>query len=456
MAPSRVLQGGLSVFSNLTERLQATFKQLRSRGKLTDKDVDSALREVRLALLEADVNFKVVRDFTTKLRERAIGQEVLKSLSPAQQVIKIVNEELIALLGGSQAKLVLSSKIPATVMMVGLQGSGKTTTCAKLAALLKKQGKRPLLAAADIYRPAAIRQLQVLGEQIDVPVFSMGDKASPVDISRAAVEHARKNGYDVLIIDTAGRLHIDEELMDELESIRNSIEISDVLLAVDAMTGQEAVNVAEAFHKRLNVGGIVLTKLDGDARGGAALSIWAVTGCPIKYVTLGEKLDAIEPFHPERMASRILGMGDVLTLIEKAQATMDEEEAEKLAERMLNAQFTLEDFLSQMQQLKQMGPLDQLLGMIPGFSNQKALKGISFDDKQMKRVEAIIQSMTVEERRNPSIIDGSRRKRIAAGSGTRVQDVNRLLRQFEDTRAMLKKLGAQQKGGRRRRMPFFG
>ncbi len=444
------------MFSNLTERLQATFKQLRSRGKLTDKDVDSALREVRLALLEADVNFKVVRDFTTKLRERAIGQEVLKSLSPAQQVIKIVNEELIALLGGSQAKLVLSSKIPATVMMVGLQGSGKTTTCAKLAALLKKQGKRPLLAAADIYRPAAIRQLQVLGEQIDVPVFSMGDKASPVDISRAAVEHARKNGYDVLIIDTAGRLHIDEELMDELESIRNSIEISDVLLAVDAMTGQEAVNVAEAFHKRLNVGGIVLTKLDGDARGGAALSIWAVTGCPIKYVTLGEKLDAIEPFHPERMASRILGMGDVLTLIEKAQATMDEEEAEKLAERMLNAQFTLEDFLSQMQQLKQMGPLDQLLGMIPGFSNQKALKGISFDDKQMKRVEAIIQSMTVEERRNPSIIDGSRRKRIAAGSGTRVQDVNRLLRQFEDTRAMLKKLGAQQKGGRRRRMPFFG
>ena len=444
------------MFSNLTERLQATFKQLRSRGKLTDKDVDSALREVRLALLEADVNFKVVRDFTTKLRERAIGQEVLKSLSPAQQVIKIVNEELIALLGGSQAKLVLSSKIPATVMMVGLQGSGKTTTCAKLAALLKKQGKRPLLAAADVYRPAAIRQLQVLGEQIDVPVFSMGDKASPVDISRAAVEHARKNGYDVLIIDTAGRLHIDEELMDELESIRNSIEISDVLLAVDAMTGQEAVNVAEAFHKRLNVGGIVLTKLDGDARGGAALSIWAVTGCPIKYVTLGEKLDAIEPFHPERMASRILGMGDVLTLIEKAQATMDEEEAEKLAERMLNAQFTLEDFLSQMQQLKQMGPLDQLLGMIPGFSNQKALKGISFDDKQMKRVEAIIQSMTVEERRNPSIIDGSRRTRIAAGSGTRVQDVNRLLRQFEDTRAMLKKLGAQQKGGRRRRMPFFG
>ena len=379
------------MFSNLTERLQATFKQLRSRGKLTDKDVDSALREVRLALLEADVNFKVVRDFTTKLRERAIGQEVLKSLSPAQQVIKIVNEELIALLGGSQAKLVLSSKIPATVMMVGLQGSGKTTTCAKLAALLKKQGKRPLLAAADVYRPAAIRQLQVLGEQIDVPVFSMGDKASPVDISRAAVEHARKNGYDVLIIDTAGRLHIDEELMDELESIRNSIEISDVLLAVDAMTGQEAVNVAEAFHKRLNVGGIVLTKLDGDARGGAALSIWAVTGCPIKYVTLGEKLDAIEPFHPERMASRILGMGDVLTLIEKAQATMDEEEAEKLAERMLNAQFTLEDFLSQMQQLKQMGPLDQLLGMIPGFSNQKALKGISFDDKQMKGVEALIE-----------------------------------------------------------------
>jgi signal recognition particle subunit SRP54 len=451
-----VLQGGLLMFSNLTERLQNTFKQLRSRGKLTEKDVDSALREVRLALLEADVNFKVVKDFTTKLRERAVGQEVLKSLSPAQQVIKIVNEELASLLGGSQAKLVLSSKIPATVMMVGLQGSGKTTTCAKLAALLKKEGKRPLLAAADVYRPAAIRQLQVLGEQIDVPVFSMGDRANPVDISRAAVEHARKNGYDVLIIDTAGRLHIDEELMDELESIRRSIEISDVLLAVDAMTGQEAVNVAEAFHKRLNVGGVVLTKLDGDARGGAALSVWAVTGCPIKYVTLGEKLDAIEPFHPERMASRILGMGDVLTLIEKAQSTMDQQEAEKLADRMLSAQFTLEDFLSQMQQLKQMGPLDQLLGMIPGFGNQKALKGVSFDDRQMKRVEAIIQSMTIEERRDPGIIDGSRRKRIAAGSGTRVQDVNRLLRQFEDTRTMLRRLGTQQKSGRRRRMPFLG
>jgi signal recognition particle subunit SRP54 len=451
-----VLQGGLLMFSNLTERLQNTFKQLRSRGKLTEKDVDSALREVRLALLEADVNFKVVKDFTTKLRERAVGQEVLKSLSPAQQVIKIVNEELASLLGGSQAKLVLSSKIPATVMMVGLQGSGKTTTCAKLAALLKKEGKRPLLAAADVYRPAAIRQLQVLGEQIDVPAFSMGDRANPVDISRAAVEHARKNGYDVLIIDTAGRLHIDEELMDELESIRRSIEISDVLLAVDAMTGQEAVNVAEAFHKRLNVGGVVLTKLDGDARGGAALSVWAVTGCPIKYVTLGEKLDAIEPFHPERMASRILGMGDVLTLIEKAQSTMDQQEAEKLADRMLSAQFTLEDFLSQMQQLKQMGPLDQLLGMIPGFGNQKALKGVSFDDRQMKRVEAIIQSMTIEERRDPGIIDGSRRKRIAAGSGTRVQDVNRLLRQFEDTRTMLRRLGTQQKSGRRRRMPFLG
>lgn len=444
------------MFSSLTERLQATFRQLRGRGKLTEKDVDAALREVRLALLEADVNFKVVKDFTAKLRERAIGQEVLQSLSPAQQVIKIVNEELTSLMGGSQAKLALSSKIPATVMMVGLQGSGKTTTCAKLAAMLKKQGKRPLLAAADVYRPAAIRQLQVLGEQIDVPVFSMGDKNKPVDICRAAVEHARKNANDILIIDTAGRLHVDEELMTELESIRQSIEISDVLLAVDAMTGQEAVSVAQAFHSRLNVGGIVLTKLDGDARGGAALSIWAVTGCPIKYVTLGEKLDAIEPFHPERMASRILGMGDVLTLIEKAQSSLDQDEAERLASRMLKAEYSFEDFLSQMQQLKQMGPLDQLLGMVPGFGNLKELKGVSFDDKQMKRVEAIIQSMTLLERQQPGIIDGSRRKRIAAGSGTRVQDVNRLLRQFEDTRNMMKRLGAPQKGGRRRRSSIFG
>ncbi|MGI6611442.1 MAG: signal recognition particle protein [Limnochordia bacterium] len=444
------------MFSNLTERLQATFRQLRGRGKLTEKDVDAALREVRLALLEADVNFKVVKDFTAKLRERAIGQEVLQSLSPAQQVIKVVNDELTTLMGGSQAKLALSSKIPATVMMVGLQGSGKTTTCAKLAAMLKKQGKRPLLAAADVYRPAAIRQLQVLGEQIDVPVFSMGDKSKPVDISRAAVEHARKNAHDVLIIDTAGRLHVDEALMVELENIRQNVEISDVLLAVDAMTGQEAVNVAQAFHSRLKVGGIVLTKLDGDARGGAALSIWAVTGCPIKYVTLGEKLDAIEPFHPERMASRILGMGDVLTLIEKAQSSMDQSEAEKLATRMLSAEYSLEDFLSQMQQLKQMGPLDQLLGMVPGFGNLKELKGISFDDKQMKRVEAIIQSMTRHERQQPGVIDGSRRKRIAAGSGTRVQDVNRLLRQFEDTRNMMKRLGSLQKGGRRRRTSIFG
>lgn len=444
------------MFSNLTERLQATFRQLRGRGKLTEKDVDAALREVRLALLEADVNFKVVKDFTAKLRERAIGQEVLQSLSPAQQVIKVVNDELTTLMGGSQAKLALSSKIPATVMMVGLQGSGKTTTCAKLAAMLKKQGKRPLLAAADVYRPAAIRQLQVLGEQIDVPVFSMGDKSKPVDISRAAVEHARKNAHDVLIIDTAGRLHVDEALMVELENIRQNVEISDVLLAVDAMTGQEAVNVAQAFHSRLKVGGIVLTKLDGDARGGAALSIWAVTGCPIKYVTLGEKLDAIEPFHPERMASRILGMGDVLTLIEKAQSSMDQGEAEKLATRMLSAEYSLEDFLSQMQQLKQMGPLDQLLGMVPGFGNLKELKGISFDDKQMKRVEAIIQSMTRHERQQPGVIDGSRRKRIAAGSGTRVQDVNRLLRQFEDTRNMMKRLGSLQKGGRRRRTSIFG
>ena len=447
------------MFSNLTQRLQATFKQLRGRGKLSEKDVDTALREVRLALLEADVNFKVVREFTSKVRERAIGQDVLQSLSPAQQVIKIVNDELTALMGGSQAKLSLSSTPPSTVMMVGLQGSGKTTSCAKLAAMLKKQGRQPLLAAADVYRPAAIRQLQVLGKQIDVPVFSMGEKAKPVDISKAAVEHARKNANDILIIDTAGRLHIDDELMVELEGIRNSIEVSDVLLAVDSMTGQDAVNVAQAFHERLQIGGVVLTKLDGDARGGAALSIWAVTGRPIKFVTLGEKLDAIESFHPERMASRILGMGDVLTLIEKAQSTIDQEEAEKLANRMLSAEYSFDDFLVQMDQLKRMGPLDQLMGMIPGLGNVKGLKGMTFDEKQLKQVEAIIRSMTPRERQQPSVIDGSRRKRIASGSGTRVQDVNRLLRQFEETRAMMRKLAApQKKGARRRRGPssLFG
>lgn len=443
------------MFGNLTERLQATFNSLRGRGKLSEKDVDAALREVRMALLEADVNFKVVKEFTTKVRARAVGQDVLQSLTPAQNVVKIVNEELTALMGGDHARLTLTSKMPATIMMVGLQGAGKTTTAAKLALMLKKQGHQPLLAAADIYRPAAIKQLQVLGQQIAVPVFQLGDQVNPVEISKQAVDHARRNGNDVLIIDTAGRLHIDDELMTELEEIRQHVDPSDILLVVDAMTGQDAVNVSETFNSRLQIGGVVLTKLDSDARGGAALSIRAVTGKPIKYVTLGEKLDAIEPFHPERMASRILGMGDVLSLIEKVQSNIDQGQAEKMAGRMLAQDYSFNDFLVQLQQIKKLGPLDQLLGMMPGFSGIKELKGVSFDDAQFKHIEAIIQSMTNTERLRPSIINGSRRKRIAAGSGTSVQEVNRLLKQFEDTRAMMKRLGAMQKGGKRRMLSMF-
>jgi signal recognition particle subunit SRP54 len=442
------------VFGNLTERLQATFNALRGRGKLTEKDVDAALREVRLALLEADVNFKVVKDFIAKVRARTVGQEVLQSLTPAQNVIKIVNEELTALMGGDHARLTLSAKIPATIMLVGLQGSGKTTTAAKLALMLRKEGRRPLLAAADVYRPAAIRQLQVLGSQINIPVFSLGEKADPVDIAVQAVDHARRNGNDVLIIDTAGRLHIDEELMSELENISARVELSDVLLVVDSMTGQDAVNVAESFNQRLNIGGVVLTKLDGDARGGAALSIRAVTGKPIKYITLGEKLDALEPFHPERMASRILGMGDVLSLIERVQAHVDDRQAEEMADRMLSKDYSFNDFLTQLQQIKKLGPLDQLLGMIPGLSGIKELKEVSFDDKQFKHIEAIILSMTEQERRRPGIINGSRRKRIAQGSGTTVQEVNRLLKQFEQTKELMRRFGGM-KGGKRRRLNAF-
>ncbi|HHT27818.1 MAG TPA: signal recognition particle protein [Firmicutes bacterium] len=442
------------MFGNLTERLQATFNALRGRGKLTEKDVDAALREVRLALLEADVNFKVVKDFIAKVRARTVGQEVLQSLTPAQNVIKIVNEELTALMGGDHARLTLSAKIPATIMLVGLQGSGKTTTAAKLALMLRKEGRRPLLAAADVYRPAAIRQLQVLGSQINIPVFSLGEKADPVDIAVQAVDHARRNGNDVLIIDTAGRLHIDEELMSELENISARVELSDVLLVVDSMTGQDAVNVAESFNQRLNIGGVVLTKLDGDARGGAALSIRAVTGKPIKYVTIGEKLDALEPFHPERMASRILGMGDVLSLIERVQAHVDDRQAEEMADRMLSKDYSFNDFLTQLQQIKKLGPLDQLLGMIPGLSGIKELKEVSFDDKQFKHIEAIILSMTEQERRRPGIINGSRRKRIAQGSGTTVQEVNRLLKQFEQTKELMRRFGGM-KGGKRRRLNAF-
>ena len=438
------------MFESLSERLQSVFQKLRGRGKLSEKDVEAALREVRLALLEADVNFKVVREFLARVRERAVGQEVLQSLSPAQQVIKIVHEELTALMGSQHARLELGGTPPVAILMAGLQGSGKTTFTAKLARLLKRQGRRPLMVAGDIYRPAAIEQLKVLGEQIDVPVFQMGTGTPPPEIAAQAMAHAKLHGNDVVLMDTAGRLHVDEELMDEIEKIKDVLRPAEVLLVVDAMTGQDAVNVAESFHSRLGLTGVVLTKMDGDARGGAALSIRAVTGAPIKFIGVGEKLDAIEAFHPDRIASRILGMGDVLSLIEKAQATLDQEKSQKMVEKLAQGQdLTLEDFLEQMQQVRKMGPLDQLLGMLPGMGGLKNLSGLEVDEKQLARIEAIIQSMTPEERRRPEIIDGSRRRRIAVGSGTRVQDVNRLLKQFEQTRAMMRQLMGAGKRSRR-------
>ena len=435
------------MFQSLSTRLQETMRKLRGKGRLSESDVDQALREIRLALLEADVNYKVVRDFIAGVKERAVGHEVLSSLTPGQQVIRIVNEQLTELMGGSQAKLTLASKPPSVIMVVGLQGSGKTTTTAKLARMLKGKGHRPLLVAADVYRPAAITQLQVLGEQIEVPVFSIGEE-DPVVIAKAAVEHGEIYNHDVVLIDTAGRLHIDEELMTELVRIEGAVNPSEILLVVDAMTGQDAVNVAENFNKQLPIGGVVLTKLDGDARGGAALSVRAVTGKPIKFVGVSEKMDGLEPFHPDRMASRILGMGDVLTLIEKAVATVDQEKAEKMAAKLMEAEFTLEDFQEQLHQMKDMGPIDQLVGMLPGMGKQ--LQGMGIDDSHLVKIEAIINSMTPEERRRPEIIRSSRRKRIAMGSGTRVQDVNRLLKQFNQTKQLFKQFSAPSKGRRRR------
>lgn len=443
-------------FQNLSARLQETMRKLRGKGRLSEKDVDEILREIRLALLEADVNYKVVKDFISHVKERATGQEVLTSLTPGQQVIRIVNEELTQLMGGTQAKLTLSSKPPSVIMMVGLQGSGKTTTSGKLARMLKAQGHRPLLVACDVYRPAAIKQLQTLGEQIQIPVFTMGEQ-NPVDISKAACSHAQSHNNDVVLIDTAGRLHVDEELMEELVNIKDAVSPSEILLVVDAMTGQDAVNVAKSFNERLDIGGIVLTKLDGDARGGAALSVKTVTGKPIKYVGVSEKMDGLEPFHPDRMASRILGMGDMLTLIEKAVAAVDEEKAEKMAAKLREAEFTLEDFQEQLNQMKEMGPIDQLIGMIPGLGNAKQLRNLEVDESHLKKIEAIIQSMTPQERRRPEIISGSRRKRIAAGSGTRIQDVNRLLKQFSQTKQMLKQFSDASMGksrGRRRKGMF--
>ncbi len=443
------------MFQSLSDRLQETFKKLKGKGNLTEADVKDAMREVRVALLEADVNYKVVKEFVAQVKEKAVGQDVMSSLTPGQQVVKIVREQLVELLGGVQSKINIAPKPPTIVMLVGLQGSGKTTTCGKLANLLRKQGRRPLLVAADVYRPAAIKQLEVLGKQLDIPVFSMGQQ-NPVNIAKAAVESANKSGNDLVIIDTAGRLHINEELMAELEGVKAAVNPHEILLVVDAMTGQDAVNVAESFNERLGLDGVVMTKLDGDTRGGAALSVRKVTGTPIKFAGMGEKLDALEAFHPDRMADRILGMGDVLTLIEKAQANIDAEQTEKLKKKLKTANFTLEDFLDQLQQVKKMGPLDQILGMIPGMSKIKNLQE-QIDEKELVFAEAIINSMTPYERQHPEKINGSRRKRIAKGSGTSVQEVNRLLKQFEQTRKMFKQFGDLEKNmkkGKKIKLPF--
>ena len=438
------------MFGGLTEKLTNAFKKFRNKGKLTEADVREGMREVKLALLEADVNFKVVKDFVKAVTERAVGAEVLESLLPAQQIIKIVNEELIRLMGGETPKINISPKPPTVIMMVGLQGAGKTTHSAKIAAYYKKKGKNPLLVACDVYRPAAVDQLKIVGESVGVPVFSMGTKISPVEIAKAGVEHARKNGFDMVFIDTAGRLHIDEELMAELVNIKNSVNPMEILLTVDAMLGQDAVNVAKTFNDLLDITGVVLTKMDGDTRGGAALSVKYITGKPIKFVGTGEKLDALELFHPDRMASRILGMGDVLSLIEKAEEAYDKKNAEELERKMRDQTFTLEDFLEQLHQLKKMGNLDQLIGMIPGAGS---LKDVQVDEMQMKRIEAIILSMTKKERTYPDIINGSRRRRIAKGSGTTVEDVNKLLKQFDQMKKMMKQLtGGKRKG--KMRFPF--
>ena len=428
-------------FESLSEKLSATFKRLRSKGRLTEADIKEAMRDVRLALLEADVSYKVVKDFIARVSERAVGTDVLESLTPAQMVIKIVNEELTATMGSDSSKLNISSKSPTVVMLVGLQGAGKTTNGAKLAAYVKKNGKRPLLAACDVYRPAAIKQLETVGAQVDVPVFQMGNE-NPVKIAKAAVEHAKKHGNDIVFLDTAGRLHIDEALMNELKSIKAEVDPDEVMLVIDAMTGQDAVNVAKAFDEALGVTGIFLTKLDGDARGGAALSVRAVTGKPIKFAGIGEKLDGIEPFHPDRMASRILGMGDILTLIEKAEQTFDEKKAAEMTEKLLKNKFTLADFYEQLVSIKSMGSIADIAGMIPGV-DAKALSGASIDEKAMARTEAIILSMTPYERNNPEILNSGRKKRIAAGSGTQVVDVNRLLKQFSSMQAMMKQMSGK-------------
>lgn len=448
------------MFASLAERLQETFKKLKGKGRLTESDVNEALREVRLALLEADVNFKVVKDFITKIKERAVGQELLASLNPAQHVIKIVHEELTVLMGGANSKINLAPKPPTIIMMVGLNGAGKTTTTAKLANLLRKQGRRPLLAAADTYRPAAVKQLEVLGGQLGIPVFTMADQKDPVVIGRTAVESALTSDRDVVIIDTAGRQEVNEELMAELGNMREAIKPHEILLVVDAMTGQAAVNVAETFDSTLGLDGIVLTKLDGDTRGGAALSVRSVTGKPIKFIGVGEKLDALEAFHPERMTERVLGMGDMLTLIEKAQENFNADQMAIMQKKIRSMEFTLDDFMDQMNQVKKLGPLEQVLGMIPGLGNVKKLKDLKLDEKELVFIEAIIKSMTAAERNDPErVINGSRKRRIAQGSGTTVQEVNRLLKQFGQTKKMMKQLldmeKSLKKGGKMPKIPFL-
>ncbi len=443
-------------FENLSNKLQEVFKQLKGKGRLTEADVKAAMREVKIALLEADVNFKIVKEFIKKVTERAIGTEVLEGLNPGQQVIKIVNEELIDLMGTTQSQLTFSRRPPTVFMMVGLQGAGKTTSSGKLAGQLRKQGRNPLLVACDVYRPAAIKQLQVVGKNYNIPVFEMGDQLSPVEISQKALEYAAEYHHDVILIDTAGRLHINEELMQELQDIKAVVKPQEILLVVDAMTGQDAVTVAESFDSQLGVDGIILTKLDGDARGGAALSVRSVTNKPIKYIGMGEKMEDLEPFYPDRMASRILGMGDVLSLIDKVQQNIDEQEAIEMQKKMRSNEFTLEDFLSQMQQIKKMGPLKDLMGMLPGmgkFDLDAALQGVD-PAKEMAKTEAIIQSMTKEERANPSILNGPRKKRIANGCGRSIADVNRLLKQFEEMKKMMKQMNNMQKG-KRGKIPFF-
>jgi signal recognition particle subunit SRP54 len=444
------------IFENLSNKLQGALNKLKGKGKLSEKDIDEAMRDIRLSLLEADVNFKVVKDFIKSVKERSMGSEVMESLTPGQQVVKIVNEEMIKILGEKESKIQFSSTETTVIMMCGLQGAGKTTTAGKLALRFKKQNKRPLLVACDIYRPAAIKQLEVVGKSVDVPVFKIEDETNPVIIAEKALKEAKKNGNDVLIIDTAGRLHIDEKLMEELIQIREKVKPSEVLLVLDAMTGQDAVKIAESFNQDMEITGLILTKVDGDARGGAAISIRAVTSKPIKFVTTGEKMADLEAFHPDRMASRILGMGDLLSLIERAQESFDSKKAKEMEEKIRGQGFTLDDFLDQMEQMKSLGPLDQLLEMIPG-ANSKQLKNLKIDEKELVYIKAIIQSMTKKERKDPSIINGSRRKRIATGSGTSVQRVNKLLKQFMETQKMMKRMGGMgkmMKKGGRFKMPF--